>query len=74
LWHGPAKNLSGKTRKTLLYNWCQLWVRCYDYNGIPDVAQQCTPRQQRLLGNLGYDFVPGSYFYVPNDQAEVILA
>lgn len=74
LWHGPAKNLSGKTRKTLLYNWCQLWVRCYDYNDIPDVAQQCTPRQRRLLGDLGYDFVPGSYFYVPKDQAEVILA
>lgn len=73
LWHGPAKNLSGRSRKILLYNYCQLWVRCYDFNGIPDILQQCTPRQRRLLGDLGYDFRPGSYFYVPKDQAEVIL-
>ena len=73
LWHGPAKNLSGKSRKVLLYNYCQLWVRCYDFNGIPDISQQCTARQRRLLGDLGYDFRPGSYFYVPKDQAEVIL-
>ena len=73
LWHGPAKNLSGRSRKVLLYNYCQLWVRCYDFNGIPDVSQQCTARQRRLLGDLGYDFRPGSYFYVPKDQAEVIL-
>ena len=73
LWHGPAKNLSGRSRKVLLYNYCQLWVRCYDFNGIPDVSQQCTARQRRLLGDLGYDFKPGAYFYVPKDQAEVIL-
>jgi hypothetical protein len=74
LWHGPAKNFSGRSRKILLYNYCQLWVRCYDFNDIPDISQQCTPRQRRLLGDLGYDFRPGSYFYVPKDQAEVILA
>ncbi|MBV7334573.1 phytanoyl-CoA dioxygenase family protein [Chloroflexi bacterium TSY] len=73
LWHGPAKNLSNKSRKVLLYNYCQLWVRCYDFNKIPEVSRQCTPRQRRLLGNLGYDFRPGSYFYVPKDQAEAIL-
>lgn len=72
LWHGPSKNLSGSSRKVLLYNYCQLWVRCYDFDRIPDVAQRATPRQRRLLGDLGYDFRPGSYFYVPKDQAEVI--
>lgn len=56
----------------LLYNYCQLWVRCYDYNEVPNIAQRCTPRQRRLLGDLGYDFMPGSYFYVPKDQAAVI--
>jgi len=25
------------------------------------------------LGDLGYDFRPGSYFYVPEDQSEVIM-
>ncbi|MEM7539371.1 MAG: phytanoyl-CoA dioxygenase family protein [Chloroflexota bacterium] len=72
LWHGPAKNLSGKSRKVILYNYCQLWVRCYDYNQIPDTSG-FTPRQRRLLGDLGYDFCPGSYFYVPKDQAEVMM-
>ncbi len=73
LWHGPARNLSGKSRKVLLYNYCQLWVRSYDHDRIPDIAQRCSPRQRRLLGDLGYDFRPGSYFYVPIDQEEVIL-
>lgn len=73
LWHGPAKNLSNKSRKVLLYNYCQLWVRCYDFDDIPSVVEQCTPRQRRLLGDLGYDFRPGSYFYVPKDQAAVIM-
>jgi len=53
LWHGPSRNLSGMSRKVLLYNYCQL--------------------QRRLLGDLGYEFRPGSYFYVPKDQKEVIL-
>ena len=26
----------------------------------------------RLLGDLGYEFRPGSYFYAPQDQAAVI--
>lgn len=72
LWHGPAPNHGNQTRKVLLYNYCQLWVRSYDHNTTPDVAHQCTPRQKRLLGDLGYTFRPGSYFYVPKDQAEVI--
>ena len=74
LWHGPSRNESGNPRKVLLYNYCQLWVRCYDFDSISDVAQRATPRQRRLLGDLGYDFRPGSYFYVPKDQAEVIGA
>lgn len=73
LWHGPARNLGTRTRKVLLYNYCQLWVRSYDHHDIPDVAQRATPRQRRLLGDLGYDFRPGSYFYVPKDQDAVIL-
>ena len=72
LWHGPSRNNSGNARKVLLYNYCQLWVRCYDFGAIPDIAQRATPRQRRLLGDLGYDFRPGSYFYVPKDQEAVI--
>ncbi|MDH4147293.1 MAG: phytanoyl-CoA dioxygenase family protein, partial [Acidimicrobiia bacterium] len=72
LWHGPSANLSGRARKTLLYNYCQLFLRSYDHHDVPAVAACATPRQRRLLGDLGYDFRPGSYFYVPVDQREVI--
>jgi hypothetical protein len=73
LWHGPAANNSGKARKTLLYNYCQMFMRCYDFKDIPEIVEQASPRQRRLLGDLGYDFRPGSYFYVPDDQTEVIM-
>lgn len=72
LWHGPAPNRSGRARKTLLYNYAQMFVRAYDFEKSPDIAQRATPRQRRLLGDLGYDFRPGSYFYAPQDQIEVI--
>ena len=73
LWHGPAANNSGKARKTLLYNYCQMFMRCYDFKDIPEVVEYASPRQRRLLGDLGYDFRPGSYFYVPDDQTEIIM-
>ena len=72
LWHGPAINQSGKGRKTLLYNYCQLFMRSYDFETVSEVKDRCTPRQRRLLGDLGYDFRPGSYFYAPADQVEVV--
>ena len=49
-----------------------MFVRSYDLGQVPDLAKDCTLRQRRLLGDLGYDFRPGSYFYVPEDQEEVI--
>ena len=73
LWHGPAPNRSGRARKTLLYNYSQMFVRAYDYQGAHPLIRQATPRQRRLLGDLGYEFRPGSYFYVPPDQTEVIM-
>ncbi len=73
LWHGPTVNHSGRARKTLLYNYCQMFMRAYDFETVSDVAQRCSVRQRRLLGDLGYDFRPGSYFYVPEDQDKVIL-
>lgn len=73
LWHGPSANYSGRARRTLLYNYCQMFVRWYDFAAVSDVVGQCTPRQRRLLGDLGYEFRPGSYFYVPEDQERVIF-
>lgn len=72
LWHGPSKNLSQDARKLLLYNYCQMWVRTYDSPVSEQILQQCSARQRRLCGDLGYDFRPGSYFYVPKDQEQVI--
>ncbi|MCA8928620.1 MAG: phytanoyl-CoA dioxygenase family protein [Alphaproteobacteria bacterium] len=72
LWHGPAPNESGRARKTLLYNYTQMFMRAYDYDGVHPLAQRGTPRQRRLMGDLGYDFRPGSYFYVPDDQVDLI--
>ena len=49
LWHGPAPNHSGLARKTLLYNYCQMFVRSYDFPAPrKDVMDRCTPRQRRL--------------------------
>ena len=73
LWHGPAPNRSGRARKSLLYNYSQMFVRAYDYQGPHTLTRRATPRQRRLMGDLGYDFRPGSYFYVPADQTEVIM-
>jgi len=73
LWHGPGPNISGRARKTLLYNYCQMFVRPYDFAVSSEVVDRCTPRQRRLLGDLGYAFRPGSYIYVPDDQVEVIM-
>ena len=69
LWHGPSPNHSGKARKTLLYNYCQMFMRPYDF-GAPytSLFGRCTPRQRRLLGDLGHDFRPGDFFYAPEDQ------
>ena len=73
LWHGPSPNPHGEARKTLLYNYCQLFVRAYDFETVASVKDRCTPRQRRLMGDLGHPFRPGSYTYAPVDQVEVIM-
>lgn len=73
LWHGPGANKSNRARKTLLYNYCQMFLRSYDLGSVPkEVCANATPRQRRLMGDLGHDFRPGDYFYVPEDQVELI--
>ena len=50
IWHGPAPNNSGRARRTLLYNYSQLFMRAYDYDGIhplaavPNVATSASTR------------------------------
>lgn len=75
IWHGPSPNHSGKARKTMLYNYCQMFMRAYDFSGpYTALLDRCTPRQRRLLGDLGHgpDFRPGDFFYAPLDQEAVM--
>lgn len=50
-----------------------MFVRPYDHELAPEVDAALNPRQRRLLGDLGYGFRPGPYFYVPEDREAVIL-
>jgi ectoine hydroxylase-related dioxygenase (phytanoyl-CoA dioxygenase family) len=74
IWHGPSPNRSGKARKTILYNYCQMFMRPYDF-GTPYTAlfERCTPRQRRLLGDLGHDFRPGDFFYAPEGHEALMI-
>ena len=72
LWHGAAVNRSDRTRKTLIYCYSHQCFRAFDYEkALPEVLAKCTPRQRRLLGDIG-EYQPGAYFYSPSDQAQVI--
>ena len=72
LWHGAASNRSNYARKTLIYCYNHHCFRAYDYKvPSPELLERCTPRQRRLLGDIG-EWQPGSYFYSPADQEEVM--
>ena len=72
LWHGAASNRSNYPRKTLIYCYNHHCFRAYDYKEpSPELLERCTPRQRRLLGDVG-EWQPGSYFYSPSDQEEVM--
>ena len=72
LWHGPASNVSGCGRKTLLYNYFHMCMRCYDYESVVHMMNRCTPRQRSLHDDLGYEFRPRFFFYAPEDEDDVI--
>lgn len=72
LWHGAASNKSSYARKTLIYCYNHHCFRAYDYKEpSPKLLNRCTTRQRRLLGDIG-EWQPGSYFYSPSDQEEVM--
>ncbi len=72
LWHGAAINRSSYARKTLIYCYNHHCFRTYDYKeASPELLKRCKPRQRRLLGDIG-EWQPGSYFYSPSDQEEVM--
>ena len=72
LWHGASSNRSDYARKTLIYCYNHHCFRAYDYKeASSELLGRCTPRQRRLLGDIG-GWQPGSYFYSPADQEEVM--
>ena len=72
LWHGFVANKSINSRKTLVYCYVHQCLRAFDYCDVSDeLMGRCTPRQQRLIGDIG-KWQPGSYFYSPPDQVQMI--
>lgn len=77
LWHGPARtsaqNMSREGRKSVIYCYSQMCFRPFDFVApSPELLARCTPRQRRLLGDLGPAARPGAYFYSPKDQVELM--
>ena len=71
-WHGAVANKSDKPRKTLIYCYSHQCFRPFDYEkASPELLERCTPRQRRLIGDIG-EWKYGSYFYSPPDQLPVI--
>ena len=74
LWHGGARNTSTVTRKNIQYGYNQMFFRNFDYDPIPpEVLERCTPRQRRLLGDMGPGGKPNHHFYPPRDHLKVML-
>ena len=74
LWHGGAANLSRMTRKNIQYGYNQMFFRNFDYDPIPPaVLAACTPRQRRLLGDMGPGGKPNHHFDPPRDHLRLML-
>ena len=73
LWHGVVGNKSTQPRKTLIYCYSHHCFRPFDYEkASPELLARCTPRQRRLIGDIG-EWKPGAYFYSPADQGALMF-
>ena len=73
LWHGVAPNEGEDVRRSVTFRYGQLWSRPWDYEKAPpEVLARMTPRQRRLMGDIGPNSAPGAY-YAPKDQLDIIL-
>ena len=73
LWHGVAPQESDNVRRSVTFRYGQQWCRPYDYEKAPqEVLDRMTPRQRRLMGDMGPDYT-ATDFFKPKDQLEVIL-
>jgi ectoine hydroxylase-related dioxygenase (phytanoyl-CoA dioxygenase family) len=69
LWHGGTRNETDTWRKSVVYAYMQSFMRPWDYSDIaaPEILAKCTPRQRRLLGDLGPDALPCWHYYVDGE-------
>jgi len=73
LWHAVSPNGSDEVRRSFTLRYGQMWARPFDYEKCPkDVLARMTPRQRRMMGDLGENYTPTDYFK-PKDQIEVIM-
>lgn len=73
LTHGYVANKSSHPHHSVIFGYNQMFMRQHAFNSIPDeVLEACTPRQRRLLGDIG-PWKYGSFFYAPEDQIKLIV-
>ena len=74
LCHGVAPHRGEGVRRSVTLRYGQMWCRPYDYEKAPaQVLERMTPRQRRLMGDMGPEYTATDYFK-PHDQLETILA
>jgi phytanoyl-CoA hydroxylase len=72
LWHAVAPNRSGRERKSVILRFGHLWHRPFDHGHVEEeVLRQLSPRQRRILGDLGPSPNPKE-FYKPPQQLELM--
>lgn len=72
LRHGYVPNSSQQPRKSLVFGYGQQFMKPFDYQRQTETTLDlCTPRQRRLLGDIGAWRI-GSYYYPPANQHETM--
>ncbi len=73
LWHAVAPNRHGRTRRSIILRYGQMWHQPFDFvPSNPLDYRQLTRRQRRILGEVDdNDFNP---WYKPANQVEIMTA
>ena len=72
LRHGYVPNRNRHPRKSLVFGYGQQFMKPFDYQFQTETTLNlCTPRQRRLLGDIG-GWRIGSYYYPPVNQGETM--
>lgn len=74
LGHGVAPNRRGDTRYSVIMRYAQMFCRSVDYWTSPSdpIMERLSPRQRRLMGDLGGHNRPGDFYGMIPDQLELM--